>query len=266
MRALALFLALISGPVAAHEFWLEPLAYQVPADGRLEAEIVNGQFFEGLKLAYIPQRIVSYVVFAGDQAAPVQMRIGDTPGLQQDALTQGLNIVAYQSTVATVDYENWEKFQRFVSHKDFGDVLTRHRARGLPEAEFKEAYARFSKTLIGVGDGAGADRRTGLETEIVALTNPYTDNLSGGMRVQVFYRTDVRPDTQVEIFEKAADGTVVVTTTRTDANGIATIPVRPGYSYMLDAVVLREPTADVTDATGGVWETLWANLTFGVPG
>ncbi len=266
MRILAFVLALLSGPVAAHEFWLEPLAYQVPADGRLEAAIVNGQQFEGINLAYIPQRIVNYVVFAGDVAKPVEMRIGDTPGLQQDPLAEGLNIVAYQSTVSTVDYEDWAKFARFLEHKDFTDAPARHIARGLPLANFKEAYSRFSKTLIGVGNSAGADRRTGLETEIVALTNPYTDDLSGGMQVQVFYRTDPRADTQVEIFEKAPDDTVIVSTTRTDDEGIATVPVRPGYSYMLDAVVLREPTAELTEATGGVWETLWANLTFGVPG
>jgi hypothetical protein len=32
---------------------------------------------------------------------------------------------------------------------------------------------------------------------------------------------------------------------------------------MLDAVVIREPSAD--DQTEAVYETLWANLTFAVP-
>ncbi len=66
-----------------------------------------------------------------------------------------------------------------------------------------EAYSRYSKTLIGVGKSAGADRRTGLETEIVALTNPYTDDLSRGMRVQLFYRSEVRPNAQIAVFFKA---------------------------------------------------------------
>jgi hypothetical protein len=265
MRALALCLALVAGPALSHEFWLEPLAYQVPADGRLEANIVNGQFFEGIKLAYVPQRIARFAIYAGGEVSEIQDRAGNTPGLNQPALADGLNVVVYQSTVSTVTYENWEKFQRFVVHKDFGDVLTRHRERGLPEENFKEAYTRYSKTLIGVGDGTGSDLRTGLETEIVALTNPYTDDLSAGMRVQLFYGEAVRADTQVEIFEKAPDGSVLVTTTRTDADGIATIPVKPGHAYMLDAEVLREPTAELAAETEGVWETLWANLTFMAP-
>ena len=52
---------------------------------------------------------------------------------------------------------------------------------------------------------------------------------------------------------------------QTDDNGVATFPVRPGYSYMVDAVVLREPSDRLAEQFGAVWETLWANLTFAVP-
>lgn len=265
MRILALILALIAVPAAAHEFWIEPLDYQVAADGRLEGNIVNGQEFAGAKLAYLPQRFVNFVIFAGDQSARVEGRPGDMPALQQDAVTEGLNVVAYQANNAIVDYENWEKFQGFVDHKDFGDVRSLHEARGLSVDGFKEVYSRHVKTLIGVGNSEGADRRVGLETEIVALTNPYTDDLSAGFQVQVFYRNDVRPNTQVEVFKKAPDGIVEITLYRTNDDGIATFPVEPGYAYMADAVVLREPSAALAERSGAVWETLWANLTFAVP-
>lgn len=265
MRILALIFGLLSGPVLAHEFWIEPEAYQVPADGRLEGNLVNGQEFAGTKLSYLPQRFANFAVFAGDQAERVQGRPGNLPALDRDPLTEGLHIVAYQANNATVDYENWEKFQTFVDHKDFGDVLSQHQARGLPEENFTEVYARYSKTLIGVGDSTGADRRVGLETEIVALTNPYTDDLSDGFQVQVYYRNDVRADTQVEVFKKAADGMVEISLYRTDTNGIATFPVEAGYAYMVDAVVLKEPNAELMESTNSVWQTLWANLTFATP-
>lgn len=265
MRTLALVLGFLAAPAAAHEFWIEPLAYQVAAEGRLEADIVNGEAFAGAKLPYLPQRFAHFVVFAGTEAARIQGRPGDLPALQQDPLAEGLNIVAYEANNATVNYETWEKFQNFVNHKDFGDVLSQHRARGLSEENFGEVYSRYSKTLIGVGTSEGSDRRVGLETEIVALTNPYTDDITNGFSVQVFYRTDVRADTQVEVFEKAENGTVAISLYRTNAEGIATFPVRPGHRYMVDAVVLREPTAELAATTGTVWETLWANLTFAIP-
>ena len=265
MRIFALILCLLSVPAAAHEFWIEPLAYQVDADGKLEAHLVNGQEFAGTKIAYFPSRFANFVLFSSEDAARVTGRPGDSPALNQDAVAEGLHIAAYQAKNATVDYANWEKFQRFVDHKDFGDVLSRHQARGLPEADFEEVYSRYSKTLIGVGNSEGTDRRVGLETEIVALDNPYTDDLSGGFSVQVFYRENPRPNTQVEVFRKAADFSVTIELYRTNDEGIATFPVEPGYAYMVDAVVLREPSDRLQETTGAVWQTLWANLTFAVP-
>ncbi len=264
MRILSLILALLSAPATAHELWLEPLAYQVAPDGMLQAHIVNGEEFEGTKLAYIPRNIVNFVVFTDDAADRIEGRVGDRPALRRDVLAEGLNVVAYQARTSTLKYENWEKFQKFVDHKDFGDVRSQHDARGLPTEDFTEAYGRYSKTLIGVGNAAGSDRRIGLETELVALTNPYTDDLSDGMRVQLHYRENLRSDEQIEVFEKAPDGSVEITLYRTDDQGIGTFPVKPGHAYMVDAVVLREPSAEMAEATGAVWQTLWANLTFAV--
>ena len=265
MRCLALIFSLIAAPVAAHEFWIEPVEYQVSAETNLEANIVNGQEFEGVTLSYLPQRFVNFALFAGDGSTRVDGRPGDLPALQQEPVAEGLNIVAYQAKNATVDYENWEKFQKFVDHKDFGDVLSFHEARALPLENFSEVYSRHAKSLIGVGNAEGMDRRVGLETEIVALTNPYTDDVADGFSVQVYYRNDLRTDTQVEVFEKAPDGTVAISLYRTDDQGIAIFPVQAGHTYMVDAVVLREPSDDLAERTGAVWETLWANLTFAVP-
>ena len=265
MRKLALLFAICAGPALGHEFWLQPTAYRVAADGRLTGNIVNGQNFDGVTLPYVPQRFVHFKDFTGDKSIDVPGRAGDTPALDMPALAEGLNVLAYHARYSTVDYENWEKFAKFAEHKDFGDLLARHQERGLPMEKFKELYARFSKTLIGVGNSEGADRRFGMETEIVALTNPYTDDLSEGMQLQLYYQADVRADSQIEIFEKAPDETVTIFLVRTDAQGIATIPVKSGFSYMADAVVLREPSEEKAEASGAVYETLWANLTFQAP-
>jgi len=147
---------------------------------------------------------------------------------------------------------------------NLGDALDRHAARGLPDADFAEVYTRFSKSLIGVGSAAGADHDFGLETELVALANPYTDDMSGGLPLRLTYRGEVRADAQVEIFDRAPSGEVTITRPRTNAEGVVTVPVTPGHHYMADAVVLREPEGE--NLTGAVWESLWANLTWAVPG
>ncbi len=266
MRVLSLFLACLAFPTSAHELWIEPLEWQVSADGTLQAEIVNGQGFDGIKLPYLSQRIARFEVIAGDAATEVEGRMGDRPALNMPVLSEGLNIVVYEAEPMMVDYESFDEFQSFVDHKDLGEVLPQHMARRLPLMGFDEVYSRHSKSLIAAGDGAGADREVGMETEIVALANPYTDDVSAGMPVRLLYQGAPRADEQVEIFERAPDGSVAITTTRTDAEGVARVPVKPGHAYQLDAVVLREPTPELAEATGAVWETLWANLTFAVPG
>jgi uncharacterized GH25 family protein len=263
MRILPLLL-LLATPISAHELWIEPLNWQPAPDGRLEANLVNGQNFEGITLSYLPKWFSRFEVVTGDIMAAVDGRIGNTPAVAQPVAGDGLHVVVYQSTPSTVTYAEWAKFLTFVTHKDLGDIGAQHQARGLPETAFKEVYTRYSKALVGVGSADGADKRMGLETEIVALDNPY---VTGGstVRVQLFYGDEARANAQIELFERAADGTVVVTLQRTDATGIATLPVRAGYEYMADAVVMREPSDALAAEYGAVWETLWANLTFAVP-
>ena len=263
MRIVPLLIVL-AAPVHAHELWIEPADWQPVPEGRLEADLVNGQLFDGLKLPYLPHGFSRLEVVSGDMSVPVEGRIGNSPAIDQAAVPGGLAVVVYQSTPSTVVYKDWAKFLKFVAHKDLGAIEAEHKARGLVETGFKEVYTRYSKALVGVGTGAGADKREGLETEIVALDNPYAGPLTA-LRVQMFYQDAVRANAQVEVFEKAEDGAVVVTLQRTDANGIAVLPVRSGYTYMADAVVMRVPSEALAAKYGAVWETLWANLTFAVP-
>jgi uncharacterized GH25 family protein len=264
MRLLSLCLVLCPVALNAHELWLEPLDFTVETNGSLVANIVNGQHFDGPRLSYIPRRFQQFLIVNGADINEIEGRIGDTPAAQVLSAADGLNVLVYESLVQTVTYETFDRFATFVAHKDLGVTLEDHLALGYPEADFTEAYRRFSKSLVAVGDGAGADRRVGLETELVALTNPYTDDVTQGFQVQLFYQDAARPDVQVEVFERAADGGVAVTTVRTNAQGIATVPVLPGHDYMLDAVYLRAPEGTAVE-TSAVWETLWANLTFAVP-
>ena len=143
-------------------------------------------------------------------------------------------------------------------------VLEAHAARGLTEDDRRELYSRYAKSLVAVGSGEGADFEAGLLTEIVALENPYTGEMSDGIDVRVLYEGAPRAETQIEVFEKATDESVEIFTVKTDAAGEATVPVKPGYRYMLDAVVLREPAPEVAAEKNVQWESLWANLTFEV--
>lgn len=254
-----------SSAALAHELWIEPEKYQVQAGAPIAAELRNGEGFKGISLAWFDRRIATFEQMQNGVRAAIKGRAGDMPAAQLPDAGDGLLVLAYLSTPSELTYTEADKFTNFIAHKDLKGVLERHKSRGLPDTGFREVYTRFSKALIAVGDGTGADQSFDWETEFIAQTNPYTSSLDQGMRVLLTYKGAPRADAQVEIFDRAPDGTVHVSTTRTDGDGMATVPVTPGHSYLLDAVVMREPDAETAKTHGAVWESLWAALTFSVP-
>ncbi|MBW4708850.1 DUF4198 domain-containing protein [Roseobacter sp. YSTF-M11] len=264
-RFLIAVLLLSGQPGFGHEFWIEPESYQVEPGASMTATLRNGQNFEGISLAWFDNRFTRFELATGETLTPVEGRMGDTPALQAIAPGDGLLIVLHETTPSNLTYKEWEKFLAFAEHKDFPTAAAAHTAAGWPKEGFRESYTRHAKALMAVGDGSGQDRAFGLATEFVALTNPYDPQFDGNMRVRVTYQGLPRRDAQVEVFDKGADGTVAVSLTRTDQDGVAVVPVTPGHSYLFDAVVLRASPQAGSSEKAPVWETLWAALTFAVP-
>jgi len=262
----ALILSLVSTkPVLGHEFWISPLNFQIGAGESIIADLRVGQKFGGSAFAFIPPKFARFDLVNGDRALPVEGRIGDRPALNMIAPGDGLWVIAHETTDSVLTYSDWSLFTGFVTHKDLPEVLETHAQRGLPQTGFRESYRRFAKALVAVGTGAGGDREVGFLTEIIAEKNPYVDDISSGIPVRVLYEGVLRVDAQVEVFEKSADGGVTIFTYRTDVGGRVTIPVKPGHQYLVDAVkMLRQNPND--PATEPVWRSLWASLTFAVPG
>ena len=248
----------------AHEFWVSMDEYQVETGTPMTAQLRVGESLKGVGYPYIPDRATRFDLVIGDTVTPVDARLGDRPALNMVAPEDGLVIVVHETSDLNLIYRDLSKFEKFTTHKDYPDAVEQHLARGLPDTDFKETYRRYAKALVAVGDGVGADRVVGLKTEIVALANPYTDDLSDGLPVLVLLDGEPRQNSQVEVFAKSPDGAVQVSQIRTDDTGRATVTVAPGVEYLLDAVVL-EDTGNDDPEQGAVWHSLWAALTFRVP-
>lgn len=248
----------------AHEFWIDPVAHMVAPGEPVVADLRVGEAYEGAGYSYIPNNFRRFDVAMNGEVAPVAGTVGDRPAMTLPSEEEGLLVVIHETTDMIVVWDEWERFESFLEHKDLTWGLAEHDARGLPRAPVRERYSRYAKSLIAVGSGAGEDIEAGLLTEIVALENPYTGEMSDGLDIRVLYQGEPLAETQVEVFEKAADGTVETSYLRTDAEGEVTVPVRPGHRYMLDAVVLRP--LDMVGEKDPSWESLWANMTLEVPG
>ena len=262
----AMSFSLLALPSSAHEFWIEPEDYTVQPGEELRATIKVGTEFEGSSYAFLPTNFRRFDVAIGDEIGAVPGRIGDRPAVQLGVDRTGLVTLIHVTRDYELTWETWQKFEEFVDHKDGRDVLADHEAAGYGQIDgVREVYSRYGKSLVSAGDGAGEDREYGLLTEIVALENPYTDDMTDGLDIRVLYDGAPRADEQVEVFARDADGAVTITTTRTDADGRATVTVAPDTEYLLDSVVFRAPADDLNPDFDPMWETLWASLTFHTP-
>ena len=255
-------LLLTASEAEAHEFWISPHSYETAA--RIIADFRVGQNFLGEPFPLLPFALEKFEVSSGGRGVPVNGRPGDLPALDMEAPDEGLAVITAVTLGTIVEYTDMEMFAAFLDSKGLSEVLDQHRARGLPEFGFTETYRRFAKSLVAVGDGAGQDSELGLETEIVAGANPYTDDMTDGLPVQVLYQGAPRADAQLDIFAREPAGEVTLTSVRSDGDGRYTVPVRAGVEYLLDAVTMR-PALETQEEGAPVWQSLWASLTFRVP-
>ena len=265
--ALCLGLAMGTGgawSVQAHEFWFMPEDFTISEGAQVRANLRNGSHMVGVDLPYLAENLPRYEVVLGDTVTPIVARMGDFPAVDQAVAGTGLAILVAETIDLLVAYDDFTKFQAFAEHKAMPQIITQHAERGLPETGFKEAFRRYTKSLVAIGDGAGSDRAVGLRIEIVALANPYTDDMTGGMPLQVLMDGKPRVNAQLLLFATAADGTVTETPFVTDADGQVIVPAKPGTTYLADSVdIFALPNNDVV--AGPVWHSDWASLTFMVP-
>lgn len=258
---IAIVILLGASAARGHEFWIEPELYTVVEGDTLAAAIRVGENFNGASRAYLPRNFHRFDMTLDGRTRPVNGRPGDRPAAVTVMEEPGLAILTHVTRAYDLTYSSWDSFTRFVTSKDAEWVLDAHAERGFSEEPPTESYTRYAKSLIAVGGGAGTDRRVGLVTEIVALENPYTDDMSDGIDVQLFYDAEPRGDAQIDIFAKDAEGNVERTKAMTDKSGLATIPVTAGHSYLVNSVTMRAAEQDMW----AQWESLWASLTFAIP-
>ncbi|QHQ36408.1 DUF4198 domain-containing protein [Algicella marina] len=259
---LALTLSLLAVPVFAHEFWLEPERYQVPAGASVKVRAINGEDFKGTEYPYNARTYTQSGVVVGGQTLRMHGETGQRPAVQLPAAQEGLNVVFHASPVMKVVYDDFARFEKFLKGKKLEFVLEEHRAKGFPTDRVGESYYRFAKAMVAVGDGAGADKHVGMPFELVAETNPYTE--SGPVRFRLLWQG--RPDANAPVFVFIRqNGAVKKLWLETDGEGRVEVPREAG-EYMVNAVRIIEATPALKEQLNTVWTTLWASHVYGVEG
>lgn len=276
----ALLGALLAGPAAAHEFWIEPEDSRVEVGDTVRAELRVGAMLSGEAYPYLSDQIVAAQLHAPGGVTDIDGMEGDLPALSVTPTEPGLHVILYHAAPAVAEFEDFATFVSYLALEGLDDVVRLHKERGLPEAGFAETYTRNARALLQVGpaDPAQLDRPTGLPLELVALQNPFVGGLDD-LEVQLLWQGAPVPNRQVTVFhrplagdgagagtagQEAAGGEVMGNVTRslvtTDGQGRASIPLAGGGFYLLNAVQMKP----VEDQGGVVWDSHWATLTFAV--
>jgi len=246
----------------AHEFWIEPESCQLDAGDKIRATVNVGEYFKGNTYPFIKRGYWYAGLNKEKKVVPVRSTLGIDPAISQPNLGDGLNIFIIQSGYTELMYDKFETFQKFL--KTFGqeEIEKKHFQRGYGKDDFKEVYARFTKTLINVGENTGQDKAIGLSLEWVALDNPYTSK-KPSLRFQLLNKGKPAPQKTTYLYSKIrGEKDTSPLQLQTDENGIVTVTPDKGQIHMLSAVLVRQPGARLARQYSAAWESRWSSIIF----
>ena len=246
-----------SPAASAHEFWLEPTAFNAPAGRPIGIYVCNGSGFEGWSLPRDPRRIEEFVAVGPDGSHPVAGLDGSEPAGIVRLTGPGSYVLAYRSNRAMTVQPD-EKFDAYLREKGLDAVLATRNKERHGGGRVRESYSRYAKSLVRVSNSSlPADRVIGLPLEIVAENDLFATN-EDTKTFRVLYRGEPLAGVLVAAMRPGTTDTDV--TARTDSSGRVQFSLRKGGAWRMAAVHMVAPPSDV-DAD---WDSLWASLTFEV--
>ena len=170
------------------------------------------------------------------------------------------------STAARVFTLTAQEFNDYLVHDGVVDVIAEREAAGKTNDEATERYSKHVKAIVQVGEARSGEwaEELGYPVEFIPLRNPYDLDVGDELEVR-FLRAGEPVANQIVYanheFNHEHDDTgghVDAVETRTDGNGVATIPLMAGGRWYLRAIHMVETTSE-PDVD---YESNWATLTF----
>lgn len=172
------------------------------------------------------------------------------------------------STAARVITLSAEDFNEYLVHDGITALIEERAAAGKTNDEATERYSKHVKALVQVGDARSGEwtHELGYPVEFMPLSNPY--ELGRGDELQVRFLRAGRPVANQLVYANyedhhghdAAGEHVEAVTTRTDADGVATIRLGGTGRWYVRTIHMVETTSEADID----YESNWATLTFQV--
>ena len=266
---------LVAGAAAltAHDLFLKLGSYFLAPPAEAEAWLMNGTF-RASEAGVARDRMTDVRVVgptADDVHRPGASAWRDTASrsvLRFETGAPGTYVLGVSTRPRPIELTG-EQFDDYLAHDGILDVLERRRETGRAGTPAREIYAKHVKALVQVGDARTETWRTvlGYPVEIVPRANPY--RLAAGDTLPVRVLEDGAPVEGQLVYaawegwtppEGAGPGEREPVRTRTDADGVARIPLsEAGRWYVRLIHMERTPEREDVD-----YVSKWATLTFEV--
>jgi hypothetical protein len=263
--ALAALVILAASRSLAHDFWLVPEFFAVPAGWHIHVRASTGGDFPESTAALTPDRVVSarLVGAGGSHGIDRMHRIGNSLALEAAPPAEGQWWVAMEVKPRRIDLTA-EEFNEYLAHDGLPQVLEIRRSRGELDLPGRERYSRGAKALVHVGSGASDcwDLVLGHAIELVPLVNPETLHPGDTLGVRLLFRGQPVSGAIVSAGYAGQPGPGHTSQDSTDAAGVARLAIpSTGVWYVRTIHMIEGPVEADFD-----WESFWATLTFEVAG
>jgi len=255
-----LVLASTASPATGHDFWIEPSTFRPRVGQPVGIGLRVGDQFKGQTVARTPDRIVKFISVGAGGETSIPGRAGADPAGLVRLTMRGTHVLGYRSNHAFTEMEA-VRFEEYLEEKGLEKILARRKELGQTDKKAREAYSRCSKSLIGVGDGAGegGDRVIGFTLEIVSESNPYEEAAGSELAFRLAYEGKPLQGALVTATRRGAADQKL--SARTDAAGLVRFTLGEAGIWLIACVHMVEAPQGL-DAE---WESHWASLTFELP-
>lgn len=252
-------------PAVAHDFWLQPTRFILPAPATVPILIYVGHGAARDRWAQLPERVILFRSIGADgmiDRKPMLTLDGPRYDAEVPLARRGAYILAFQSNAASSDLP-FLRFNDYVVDEGLTPIAAHRQRTGTERTNGREQYSRRAKAIIQVGpvDTASVARVTrpvGLSLEIVPERHPLALKSGEPLPVRVYFNRQPLAGALIKLTDLDADAKPVKIM-RTDRAGRAmfALPKKGQWQFNViwSVVTPKNPAAD--------YRTTFSSLTFG---
>ncbi|GAC1631007.1 MAG: DUF4198 domain-containing protein [Candidatus Acidiferrum sp.] len=221
----------------------------------------NGDAFPESEVSPVLERVRDVKLLSPNATMPAEkLRVAGKQIQGEVQVPKDRSFVLIARTVPNLLVLPAKEFHAYLKEEGLESVIAWRQKNGVAEAQGRERYAKFAKSLLTAGGPNDFHTRpAGLEIEIVPEKSPYDVKAGEPWKVTVLFLGQPLAGTQIESAWAGADGAKQTTIVgRTDEQGQITIPLGAAGRWRIHTVRM----ARCTDQGTADWESYWASLTF----